>query len=305
MFRIINQIANNRKLAPGTYDLANLANEDNDLKAKISHYTTDMSSADYPLRALVFGNESAKITGQVVVNPDGSKTFKQIEIRPFDTNFDFEHNTWNVPLEAAREVARRKYDPENQGVSYDIQYRGPGPDRGTGRIYDPFSDSELNAALHKKFVYPNSGPPWLLSSVTGKPPLPFVDEYGQYLDQTNGAQASASNAGAPAVPSVPPANRNTSSNDIGNWLASLAGVDPCVVVAALLISFPAYAVPCWAVRKAVAQYGEATVEAWARSKGIPEREIEKARSCLRRVSMDQRFKRRVFEGLASVQDTRD
>ena len=74
----------------------------------------------------------------------------------------------------------------------------------------------------------------------------------------------------------------------------------CVVVAALLISVPAYAVPCWAVRKAVAQYGEATVEAWARSKGIPEWEIEKARRCLRRASMDQRFKWRVFEGLAGV-----
>jgi hypothetical protein len=226
MFPIVHRIADNRNLAPGTYDLAKLANEDNDLNAKISHYTTDMSSADYPLRALVFGNESAKISGQVVVNPDRSKTFKQIEIRPLDTNFDFEHNTRNVPLELAREIARKKYDSENQGVRYEIQYRGPGPDRGTGRIYDPFSDSQLNAALHKEFVYPRSAPPWLLPSITGKPPLPFVEEQRQYLDQTSGTQASSSHAGHPALRFVPPANRNSSSNDIGNWLASLAGIDP-------------------------------------------------------------------------------
>jgi hypothetical protein len=54
-----------------------------------------------------------------------------------------------------------------------------------------------------------------------------------------------------------------------------------VVIAALLVSFPAQAVPCWVVKKAVAQYGEAAVEAWARSRGISEREIEKARRCLR------------------------
>jgi hypothetical protein len=54
-----------------------------------------------------------------------------------------------------------------------------------------------------------------------------------------------------------------------------------VVLAALLVSLPAQAVSCWMVRKAVAQYGEAAVESWARAKGISEKEIEKARRCLR------------------------
>ena len=54
-----------------------------------------------------------------------------------------------------------------------------------------------------------------------------------------------------------------------------------VVIAALLVSFPAQAVPCWVVKKAVAQYGEAAVESWAMSKRIPERGIEKARRCLK------------------------
>jgi hypothetical protein len=55
----------------------------------------------------------------------------------------------------------------------------------------------------------------------------------------------------------------------------------CLVVAALLFSVPAHAIPCWMVRKAVAQYGEAAVETWARSKGISDKEIEKARRCLK------------------------
>jgi hypothetical protein len=54
-----------------------------------------------------------------------------------------------------------------------------------------------------------------------------------------------------------------------------------LIVAALLASYPAQAVPCWVVKKAVAQYGEAAVETWARSKGISDKEIEKARRCLR------------------------
>jgi hypothetical protein len=55
----------------------------------------------------------------------------------------------------------------------------------------------------------------------------------------------------------------------------------CVVVVGLLVSFPAHAIPCWVVKKAVAQYGEAAVETWARSKGISDKEIEKARRCLK------------------------
>lgn len=54
-----------------------------------------------------------------------------------------------------------------------------------------------------------------------------------------------------------------------------------IVAAALLVSIPAQAVPCWVVKKAVAQYGEAAVESWARAKGIPDKEIEKARRCLK------------------------
>ena len=54
-----------------------------------------------------------------------------------------------------------------------------------------------------------------------------------------------------------------------------------LLLAALLDLSPAQVVPCWAVKRAVAQYGEAAVESWARSKGISDKEIEKARRCVR------------------------
>jgi hypothetical protein len=55
-----------------------------------------------------------------------------------------------------------------------------------------------------------------------------------------------------------------------------------LLLAASLIFFNAQEiVPCWVVKRAVAQYGEAAVESWARSKGVSEKQIEKARQCLK------------------------
>lgn len=53
------------------------------------------------------------------------------------------------------------------------------------------------------------------------------------------------------------------------------------VIAAVAVSSAADSIPCWAVRKAVAQYGAAAAEAWARARGISDREIERARRCLK------------------------
>jgi len=231
MFPIINDLVNRRNLAPGPYDLWKLApagKDDPSVKASISHYFTDLGSDDFKARALVFGNESARISGRVTVNQDGSKTFHGIEIRPLDTNFDFDHVTNNPAIEIPRALARQHYDPANQGVSYDIQYRGPGPDNGTGRLYDPFTDAQLSAALRKEFVRPGSGPPWLLPSITGKAPLPYADEQLRYLDQINPANPRAvppaAGASATGVPS--PANQSSFGGGIANWAAGLAGVDP-------------------------------------------------------------------------------
>jgi hypothetical protein len=244
MFKVISRIAGNRKLAPGTHDLEKLADTKDDLKASISHYVTAPWSSDYALRALVFGNESAKIEGKVVVNPDGSKRFERVEIRPHQTGFDFWPKNGNKALEAARAQAKRYYDPEDRGVGYDISITG------TGRVYDPFTDAELNAAVHGW----GSKPPGLLPSATQHRPLPYVDEHRQYLDYVKGLPAPMPQVGrAPEVfggSSVPHLSRRYhnsptsvpgpsvpirasmlpgSSNDPGGlaeWFAKIAGVNP-------------------------------------------------------------------------------
>ena len=230
MFPIMHQIIDNRNLVPGTYDLEKLATDKELLKAGISHYGLDARSTDFPLRALVFGNESAKISGRVIVNKDGSKTFEKVEIRPFDTNFDFEHNTWDPLLEGAREVGRRKYDPENYGRRFEIQYRGggrfdePSSDRGIGRVYHPFTASQLSGALRKDSVYPGNTPPGLLPSFTAAPP-PAINEHLQYLDQTSASQAPARGSGA-VQPFGYPTNPNPPPGGVAGWVTSMAGVDP-------------------------------------------------------------------------------
>jgi hypothetical protein len=53
-----------------------------------------------------------------------------------------------------------------------------------------------------------------------------------------------------------------------------------VVTVLVLGSSPAHAMPCWMMRKAVAQYGAAAVEARARAHGIPDKEVRTAKPCL-------------------------
>ena len=53
------------------------------------------------------------------------------------------------------------------------------------------------------------------------------------------------------------------------------------LLAGLLASSPVDAIPCWVVKRAVAQYGEAAAEAWVRAKGFSPKDIERARRCLK------------------------
>lgn len=48
-----------------------------------------------------------------------------------------------------------------------------------------------------------------------------------------------------------------------------------------LITSPAHAMPCWAIKQAVAIYGESAALQWARTHGYSERQIEQAKRCLK------------------------
>jgi hypothetical protein len=233
MFPIIDGLIDRRDLAPGRYDLWKLAplnKDDPSVKARVLHYATDPGFKGYKTRALVFGDESARISGQVVVNPDGTKKFEQVEIKPFDTNFDFNNNNLGPQVELPRAAAKRIYDPESHGTSYDIEYSGhgrldeAGPDRGIGRIYHPFTDAQLRAALRKDFAYPGRTPPGLLPSYTAAPPV-AIKEHLQYLDQTSAAQAPARGA-SPVPPFGRPVSPNLPPGDVAGRIAAMAGVDP-------------------------------------------------------------------------------
>jgi hypothetical protein len=54
-----------------------------------------------------------------------------------------------------------------------------------------------------------------------------------------------------------------------------------LLLGTLVASSPAEAIPCWVVRRAVAQYGEAAAEAFARAKGFSPKDIERAKRCLK------------------------
>ena len=54
-----------------------------------------------------------------------------------------------------------------------------------------------------------------------------------------------------------------------------------LLLAALLASSPADTISCRVVKRAVALYGEAAAEAWARAKGFSDKDIERAKRCLK------------------------
>jgi hypothetical protein len=54
-----------------------------------------------------------------------------------------------------------------------------------------------------------------------------------------------------------------------------------LLLTGLLASPPADEISCRIVKRAVAQYGEAAAEAWARARGFSDHDIERARRCLK------------------------
>lgn len=64
-----------------------------------------------------------------------------------------------------------------------------------------------------------------------------------------------------------------------DWNALIGAV---IFAIALTLASAAYAMPCWVVKKAVSQYGEAAAESWARNQGYTGKQIEELRKCLRR-----------------------
>ncbi|HLJ01453.1 MAG TPA: hypothetical protein VKT76_17210 [Bradyrhizobium sp.] len=54
-----------------------------------------------------------------------------------------------------------------------------------------------------------------------------------------------------------------------------------LLLVSLLAGPPDEGVSCRVVKRAVAQYGEAVAEAWARARGLSDKDIERAKRCLK------------------------
>ncbi|MDY7003632.1 MAG: VWA domain-containing protein [Cyanobacteriota bacterium] len=82
----------------GTYTYAEISSpdilnlSDNDLRVGISQYGTDIDSADHPDRSYIFGSTSFRLdtSNATFEIADGVKTIRNIEVRAFDDNFDFD-----------------------------------------------------------------------------------------------------------------------------------------------------------------------------------------------------------------------
>jgi hypothetical protein len=85
VFPIIDQIVKNRNLAPGTYDTTELARDDKSRSASVSNYVTTPWSADYPLRALVFGMKVQRSPAgslSITMAPNGSSKLRFGRTKP-------------------------------------------------------------------------------------------------------------------------------------------------------------------------------------------------------------------------------
>lgn len=83
-------------------------------------------------QAYVWGNTSAGFRGTVTVLGNGQIAMSG-EIRPYNEQFDFTHNTWNPMLEAARAIGAIWAGPGN---AFDIRFVGSGtPVNGTYQLH--------------------------------------------------------------------------------------------------------------------------------------------------------------------------
>jgi hypothetical protein len=103
------------------------------------------------------------------------------------------------------------------GISYDVKF----PPEGRGRVYYPFTDSQINATPKN----PLDKPPGLLPSVASAPP-PFLDQQQRYLDQTSVDPSPSLVPGQPGPSAFGLGGPNVSSGGVSSWIAGLAGIDP-------------------------------------------------------------------------------
>src|SRR5262249_43450274 len=78
------------QLQPGSYNIGDVAAQSgSSVSAKLDQYFTATGSSDYEMRALIFGETSAKIFGTVNVDQNGTITLQDVTIAPYNDQFNF------------------------------------------------------------------------------------------------------------------------------------------------------------------------------------------------------------------------
>jgi len=117
----------------GTYSPISINNNPNPLlalanpDATVYQYVMGMFDADYADRAYVSGTTSFRITGgDFIVNPDGSREVKNLEIRPLDDNFDYVSD--NPIAQVTNWLTKEQIDPSGIGREVTMKFiRTPVP----------------------------------------------------------------------------------------------------------------------------------------------------------------------------------
>ncbi len=184
MFKAVRD-ALSRYLRPGTYSLDDLYPED-DLKVSIQHYLLDNLSRDWLSRARIYGGESARISGSVDVDQNGNRTFRNVEIRPYDSDFQFGRSNKPFGFQSIANFWRDHIDPYGTGRDFDLNCRG------TGKVHHPFSDEDLARALAPFGPYAQPTH-W---SVPREVPLPYFRTWqGADVESATPPAAQFANAG--------------------------------------------------------------------------------------------------------------
>lgn len=89
--------------------------------ASLSHYVTDVNSADWAQRGLVWGGTSGVIYGEVT-NQGGRLVLNNYYVRPRTDNFNFYHDEDNRPKTVVNSALRGYYDQNQDGRGVPLEF---------------------------------------------------------------------------------------------------------------------------------------------------------------------------------------
>ena len=109
--------------------IVNYSFSKNDLKTTIFQYVMGVTDSDFAERAYVHGTTGFKIVGgDFIVNPDNTREIRNLEIKSFDDNFDYD--SISAIAQFTNYLTKEAIDPSGIGRSVSIKFNN-----ANGAIY--------------------------------------------------------------------------------------------------------------------------------------------------------------------------